>query len=196
MEPFEAYQLYMAVRSHFTSKYDFQKYRGKMRTASFDTFLKRRDRIWFTKLAKKKEPLGFLLAQIEKLPYGHNLWIGDLVGTNGDGNYREWKGRQESLEYNFTTEVRDIFTRHQDTTRAIYSKTPGALQDYVSKKVSAETLCILDQVFAGKMFPYWKENCDDEFFLVPMIKQLENYSPFISVKIVKFVDIYEENAPK
>ena len=42
-EGFKAYKLYLAVKNHFTTSYDYFKYNGKV-NAKEDSFLKRRDK--------------------------------------------------------------------------------------------------------------------------------------------------------
>ena len=45
--PFETYQAYLGMKSHFTNpKYDFIKYGGKSR-ATITSFNKRKDKYWF-----------------------------------------------------------------------------------------------------------------------------------------------------
>ena len=53
MSPFETYQTYLSMKSHFTnSKYDFFKYGGKSR-ATVTSFNKRKDKYWFEKTSRK-----------------------------------------------------------------------------------------------------------------------------------------------
>ena len=65
MSPFETYQTYLSMKSHFTNrKYDFFKYGGKSR-ATVTSFNKRKDKYWFEKTSRKysdKEIIDFLLA--------------------------------------------------------------------------------------------------------------------------------------
>ena len=52
MEAYDAYKIYHALKLHFTSNYDYTKYNGKA-NASVDSFLKRNDRPFFGKVARK-----------------------------------------------------------------------------------------------------------------------------------------------
>ena len=55
MTPYECYNEYLALKNHFTKpEYDYIKYQGKLRT-KVDTFQKRKDRIFFEKLAKHED---------------------------------------------------------------------------------------------------------------------------------------------
>ena len=51
--PFETYQSYLSMKSHFTNrKYDFFRYGGKSR-ATMASFNKRKDKYWFEKTSRK-----------------------------------------------------------------------------------------------------------------------------------------------
>ena len=52
MDAFDAYKVYIALKSHFNSDYDFNKYHGKT-SVSLDSFLKRSDRHFFGKVGRK-----------------------------------------------------------------------------------------------------------------------------------------------
>ena len=53
MTGYEAYKEYLALKNHFTlDNYDYIKYNGRV-SASESSFLKRKDKFFFTKLGKK-----------------------------------------------------------------------------------------------------------------------------------------------
>ena len=65
-EGFDAYCLYLAVNNHFnTDSYDYFKYAGKT-SVKLETFLKRKDKYHFAKLARKYhvELLDFISASL------------------------------------------------------------------------------------------------------------------------------------
>ena len=49
MDAFEAYKIYMGLKAHFNSKYDFTKYGGKTRNSK-SSYLKRKDKHFLVKL--------------------------------------------------------------------------------------------------------------------------------------------------
>ena len=76
-EGFDAYKTYLALKRHFTSDYDYFKYNGKVR-AGVESFLKRNDRFFFRKLAKKyddKELVDFFVSNF----IVSDNWIGNLI---------------------------------------------------------------------------------------------------------------------
>jgi hypothetical protein len=51
---FTAYSEYLAIKRHFTTKYDYFKYNGKV-NVSKESFESRRDAYQFQRLSKKKD---------------------------------------------------------------------------------------------------------------------------------------------
>ena len=102
--PFETYQAYLGMKSHFTNpKYDFFRYGGKSR-ATMASFNKRKDKYWFEKTSRKysdQEVIDFLLSNFINANNPQNLWIGEIINS-GERTYAEWKMRQQSLTYMFT----------------------------------------------------------------------------------------------
>jgi hypothetical protein len=59
---YEAYKDYLALRNHFNNeKYDYFLYNGKV-SGSVASFEKRKDRFFFEKLAKHRDPHGLMVA--------------------------------------------------------------------------------------------------------------------------------------
>jgi hypothetical protein len=100
---YESYQLYLGIKLHYNSDYDFNKYNGKV-SASFESFLKRSDKFQFSKLRKQhRENLkDFYIANFMHKDY----WIGDLFGEEAKENYTEWKKYNQSLLYCFEKDIR------------------------------------------------------------------------------------------
>ena len=141
MQPIDAYLMYCAMKAHFDkSDYDFVKYNGKSKV-SRDSFYKRNDRIFFVKLTRKyksKDDIqDYLLANFLKHPNG---WVGKF----DEDNYTEWKKRIQSLSYTFKTEIEPILEK--DLLEVSNGQHPKLLKKYLGKRVSIETMIILDSI--------------------------------------------------
>ena len=103
---YESYQLYLGIKLHYNSDYDFNKYNGKV-SASFESYLKRSDKFQFSKLRKQhgENLKDFYIANFMYKDY----WIGDLFGEEAKENYTEWKKYNQSLLYCFE-KISDILT--------------------------------------------------------------------------------------
>ena len=104
--PFETYQSYLSMKSHFTNrKYDFFRYGGKSR-ATMSSFNKRKDKYWFEKTSRKYydgEIVDFLLANFVTTDNPKNLWIGEIINS-GERTYADWMRRKQSISYLFKDE--------------------------------------------------------------------------------------------
>lgn len=99
--------MYLALKNHFQNdSYDYFKYNGKV-NAPKDTFLKRKDRWHFEKIAKKyqHDSFQFLLANIMQ---NKNFWVGRAMDDKNHKIYTEWIGFVESDGYHFKQNLDEI----------------------------------------------------------------------------------------
>ena len=76
------------------------------------SFYKRKDRYFFEKLSRQKtkeEIIDFFVSNFVSVSDPSTLWIGQLM-REGEKNYIDWKKRNQSLTYNFKSEMEDILT--------------------------------------------------------------------------------------
>ena len=151
--PYDAYKTYLALKNHFTkSNYDYHKYNKKTR-ASVQSFYKRKDRFWFEKVARQKsekEVEHFFVSNFVSCSDPQTLWIGEII-RNGEGNYREWQKKIQSLSYLFKEEV-ELFsdTDFDALFRIEGSRHPEVLKMHLQGKISLETMIILDRILGYK----------------------------------------------
>tara|TARA_B100000745_G_scaffold300597_1_gene255751 strand:- start:13359 stop:13946 length:588 start_codon:yes stop_codon:yes gene_type:complete len=186
MNPFECYKMYLSLKNHFTKdKYDFHKYCGKSR-ASVQSFYKRKDRYFFEKLSRQKtkeEIIDFFVSNFVSVSDPSTLWIGQLM-REGEKNYIDWKKRNQSLTYNFKSEMEDILIDKE--LNVIFERTRGhpiILKKYLSGKISIETLSILDKIF-GFVKDFDRDIRDPVWEVVS--KKIKKYSPFLNIDIFSY----------
>lgn len=175
MTPFEAYRMFTAVKLHFTSdSYDFFKYHGSVRIdeTKFET---RRDKYQYYKLSKRVDPLLLTVASIFD---NSNIWVGDLFTTETERNYRERKKVLDSLEYTFKTEIGN-YDSLDEALNISNDEYPKLLEDYRHGKVSPETLILVNQINAGKVFDYWSDSLNDPVVWPDLCHRLLKYEPFM-----------------
>jgi len=76
---FDVFKTYLAVKNHFTTDYDFNKYGGRV-TAKLESFTKRPDRYFFHKLSKKYNVLNDINIYERKIP--KNIYPTDVSSLN------------------------------------------------------------------------------------------------------------------
>ena len=191
--PFETYQTYLSMKSHFTNrKYDFFKYGGKSR-ATMASFNKRKDKYWFEKTSRKysdQQILDFLLSNFVSANNPENLWIGEIINS-GERTYAEWMKRQQSLTYLFKEQSNELLFNKKlnEVFDCSNNKHPIVLKKYLGGEISLETLMILEKVFSfAKNFD---KKLDDPVWETVSLK-LRKYNPFLNINVFHYKKILRE----
>jgi len=189
MSPFETYQTYLSMKSHFTnSKYDFFKYGGKSR-ATITSFNKRKDKYWFEKTSRKysdKEVIDFLLSNFVSADNPSNLWIGEIINS-GERTYAEWMRRQQSLTYLFKEQSEELFS--QIKLEDVFNCSKGhpiLLKKFLSGKISLETFVIYEKIF------HFSKNFDTKLIdpvWETVSMKVKKYNPFLNIDVFQFKKI-------
>ena len=191
--PFETYQTYLSMKSHFTNrKYDFFKYGGKSR-ATMASFNKRKDKYWFEKTSRKysdKEVLNFLLSNFVSANNPENLWIGEIINS-GERTYAEWMKRQQSLTYLFKEQSNELLSNKKlnEVFDCSNNKHPIVLKKYLGGEISLETLTILEKVFS--FVKDFDRKLDDPVWESVSLK-IKKYIPFININVFHYKKILRE----
>lgn len=192
LEPFESYQKYLALKNHFTYKnYNYFTYHGKVK-ANLKSFYKRKDRFWFEKLSRQKsdeEIINFFVANFASCDDPQSLWIGQII-KEGEENYTNWMRKTQSLSYIFKEEVSILNSKNFDEMFSIQgNKHPKILKEFLQKKISLETMIILNNILEyTKEFD--KKLQDPVWEFVSM--RIQKYSPFLHIDGNKFKSILKE----
>lgn len=193
MTPFECYKTYIAIKNHFTKDtYDYHKYLGKSRV-TLQSFYKRKDRFWFEKLSRNKsdeEILRFFVSNFVASKNSQSLWIGDII-KNGEGVYRGWEKKIQSLSYKFKEEVDTIFSSSNfDEMFLIKNNShPKILKEYLKGNISIETLIILDKILDYKK--NFDKNLNDPVWELTS-NLIKKYAPFLNINIFQYKKILKE----
>ena len=142
---FDAYTLYLSLKLHFTSDYDWVKYNGKVKSATFDSYLKRKDKYHFAKIGKKYkgELKDFFISNF----IHEDIWIGDMLGKECENNYKSYKKYIQSLTYSFRRdcEVLESSTEGLDTLFTCDNNThPVICRSVLSRTISPITYGLIE----------------------------------------------------
>ena len=190
--PYETYQTYLSMKSHFTNpKYDFFKYGGKSR-ATVSSFNKRKDKYWFEKTSRKysdQEILDFLLSNFITANNPQNLWIGEIINS-GERNYSEWMKRQQSLTNLFKEQLEELLSEKKlDEVFDCSKGHPPILKKYLGGDLSLETLIILEKIFS--FVKNFDKTIKDPVWETVSLK-VKKYIPFININMVYYKKILRE----
>ena len=190
--PFETYQAYLGMKSHFTNpKYDFFRYAGKSR-ATIASFNKRKDKYWFEKTSRKysdQEVIDFLLSNFVNATNPQNLWIGEIINS-GERTYSEWMKRQQSLTYLFTEQSSELLLeKNLDEVFNCSKGHPIVLKKYLGGDISLETFAILEKIFSFKN--KFDKKLPDPVWETVSVK-LKKYLPFLNINVFQFKKILRD----
>ena len=175
MEPIDVYLMYCAMKAHFgKTDYNFIKYGGKSRV-SRNSFFKRKDRYFFVKLSKKykteNEIRNYFVANFMMEQRGY-------VANFNDENYEKWQNRQNNFHDIFTNEIQPMIQDFNSLFEIKKSEHPKLMKEYLGKRISLETLIILDELV--EYSKKWNEHLKDDILWPDLKKLMNNYKWFLT----------------
>ena len=175
MEPIDVYLMYCAMKAHFgKTDYNFIKYGGKSRV-SRNSFFKRKDRYFFVKLSKKYKTenviRNYFVANFMMEQRGY-------VANFNDENYEKWQNRQNNFHDIFTNEIQPMIQDFNSLFEIKKSEHPKLMKEYLGKRISLETLIILDELV--EYSKKWNEHLKDDILWPDLKKLMNNYKWFLT----------------
>ena len=176
-EGYEAYKKYLAIKLHFTKdEYDFFKYNGET-NAKFETFIQRNDKYFFVKVARK---------------YGDNIvdyFVSNFVNNKSpyikDMNNEVYLDRQkriDGLTYYFERDIEQLMRKSEQNFNKIFKVNNGQhpilLKTYLAKRVSLETLCVLDNLL--NYTKYFSNQIKETIIWPTLNRKIKKYGPFLT----------------
>lgn len=194
IDPYDSYKMYMALKLHFESdSYDALKYNFKT-SIKPSSFYKRKDKYFFAKIAKKYEKniMDFYVANFVK----DVVYVGNMLGEEGESNYTNWKKYNQALTYNFNKDINtiadymdecgwkfeDLFTMTKGLNH------PRAATLYLKHEISLETLCILNNIFKFAQ----REKVTDILLWPDLKRKIIKYGPFLKYDTNKIMDMLKK----
>ena len=180
MQPIDVYQMYCAMKAHFSkSSYNFIKYGGKTKV-SRDSLWKRNDRYFFVKISKKynnDEIKDYLLSNFIQNRNGY-------IANFNDQNYENWLDRKMMFYNIFQQELKPYIKNFEPLFEVKDGNHPTLLKEYLGKRVSLETMVILDELvdFSKK----WDEQLGDDVVWPDIKNLMKNYKGFLTINKNKY----------
>lgn len=176
MTPFDCYKQYIALKNHFTKdSYDYHKYQGKT-NVKVDTFEKRKDKLFFQKLAKHPDVVNFLVANLSQ---NSKAWIKELAySEQAEKNYKEWLKKQQSLSYVIKQELSKLDDNFNDNFICRDNHHPILMRLYLAGDVSLETFCVLLNMSGA--LKHWDKSMEYDLIWQELRVKYIKYLPFIN----------------
>jgi hypothetical protein len=122
-------------------------------------------------------------------PDPETLWIGEMI-RDGEDRYKSWQKKVQSLSYVFKEESGTLFDNQKvDVVFDCSKGHPIILKNFLSGKISLETMIIYDKIFLfGNDFdkklkdPVWETTS----------KRIKKYSPFLHIDVLSYRKILKQ----
>lgn len=189
LTPFRAFQLYQAIKLHFSSdSYNCVKYQYKT-SVKEASFLKRRDRYSFAKISKRftseEDLIDFYVAHFGKDP---KCWIGDLVNCDDDDIYQNRKRIKESIGYALESDMTKLMEdsdKFDDVLIAKDEQYPRIVQMFLGGDINIETVCVINNITNFLK----REKVHDTLVYPEVVKRITKYSYFVHVDLKRAKNI-------
>ena len=181
MQPIDVYLMYCAMKAHFgKTDYDFVTYHGKTRIKR-DSFYKRKDRGFFVKISRKykteENVKNYFVSNFIKDGKGY-------VSNFSDENYEEWKDKRANFYNQFTLEIGPFVKNFNPIFVIKDDEHPILLKEYLGKRVSLETLIILDELV--EFTKTWNKKLSEDYIWQDIKKLMNNYKRFLTLDKNKY----------
>jgi hypothetical protein len=175
MSPFEVYKDYLALRNHFNSQsYDYFKYGGKG-SGGIDAFNRRKDKFFFEKMSKHRDPHGFMLANFVQNP---KSWIRDMAySESAEKIYTDWLKKTQSLTFIVQSDLGRLREPFNENFLVEEGSHCHILSLYLGKRIQLETVCVL--VDLTRCLSYWDKRMMDDVVWQDTGFLIKKYTPFI-----------------
>lgn len=184
MEPFRVFKYYLALKLHFTTDgYDIVKNKGRVK-ATEEAFKRRKDIYAITKISKTyndEEVVNFMVSNF----VSGDKW-GGVFDSEAKGRYLGWKNKIEALSYNFKNDMKEILdgldlSRFDEESifKVLPDEHPYIIKAYLSKKISIETLVILNKLF--KFTDKFDTEIAEQVVWPDISRLIKKYHPFLRI---------------
>ena len=174
MSAYDCYREYLALKQHFTKPgYDYTKFNGKVR-ASVQSFDRRKDKLYFQKLAKHEDPRGLIVSNLVRDP---KVWVKELAyGDLAEKTFREWQRRGQSMSYVLRQELQRL-GEDLDKALSCAGGHPPLMRECMAGRVSIEVVVIVTGL-TGCM-GYWRSRLSGDPVAEGEMDRVEKLRPFV-----------------
>ena len=180
MQAVDVYLMYCALKAHFQGDYDYHKFGGKTKTKR-ESYYKRKDRFFFAKTAVKYEDTEVLNYFVSNFIHDRSGYIANFT----DKNYETWMNKRSMFYEIFSQEMQPFVKNFEPLFECESGQHPTLLKEYMGKRISLETMIVLDDLV--EFSKRWdKEVVWDDFVWPDVKKLMNNYKGFLTINTDKY----------
>lgn len=179
---FDVFQTFHAIKLHFSlDKYDFFKYKGKLKNITEESFESNKHKFYFELIASNYEHdyRDYILSLI--FHYGPKIWTGDLISVQNKTIYRDWK---ERTDIDNLVTVLDMELDHRGKL-GVHSPLFSTL---LRKDISLEQFMLV--ILQRKLLETYDRIYEDDPVWVEHSFLIHKYMPFIEGKLVESHNVW------
>ena len=176
MNGYDAYNIYLAMRLHFSSDYDFFRYHGKSRTSEH-AFNKRKDKYSFHKLSREYDEQKLINLLAVLFCHKDSVYVGDMFGPTAETMLKEDAEWKASWKSNFLSDLEKAGD-FASAIKSVDGEYPALLTLAFQKDISYNTLAMLETNLGT--LTAWNNKLSDDFIWESYYKKLKKYAPFVS----------------
>jgi hypothetical protein len=183
-----AYQLYLAIRTHFNSdSYDFFKFGGKT-NATKHSYMKRRDKQFFEALAKRYNFQELKDLYVSNFIEGRHYPV-NLVEEEAHSTFFEYCRKRDALGYVFGDELGKVFVKGvKESISVNRGEYPRILLLYMQHEIGLETLVLFNEYLP--FIPMFDKALGKQDILWSVIRQqMLKFKPFMKYDAEKIKGI-------
>ena len=193
---FDVFKVYLAVKLHFTSNYNYFDYDGKV-NCKLETFTKRNDRYFFHKLSKKYGKDEILDFFVSNFCENDKKWVGNLLQNDGRETYLNYKKVKDNFNYHFrndfTNIVNDFSSKRisfDDGLRCSGGQHPRLLRLLIQRRTSFQSIIVLDQILS--FVKNWNKEIKERVVWPKIALTMARLKPFINYNMTECKLIIKE----
>ena len=180
MQAVDVYLMYCALKAHFQGDYDYHKFGGKTKTKR-ESYYKRKDRFFFAKTAVKYKDTEVLNYFVSNFIHDRSGYIANFT----DKNYETWMNKRAMFYEIFSQEMQPFVKNFEPLFECESGQHPTLLKEYMGKRISLETMIVLDDLV--EFSKRWdKELVWDDFVWPDVKKLMNNYKGFLTINTDKY----------
>lgn len=188
---FDTYVLFLSMKNHFTQeKYDYFKYRGKIKNISKENFAINKDRFLYQRLCRQYDDKAihdFFVANFVK----GKVWVRDFLEEEARDDYMAYLKRKQSLTYTFTNDLDKLFSNYSpDKAFRVKNGMPPILNAVMCGTVSPETFTILDRFL--QLSEIYDQQLRDDFIWSKYRLLSKKFYPFLDYDKDRMKSILKE----
>ena len=180
MQAVDVNLMYCDFKAHFQGDYDYHKFGGKTKTKR-ESYYKRKDRFFFAKTAVKYEDTEVLNYFVSNFIHNRSGYIANFT----DKNYETWMNKRAMFYEIFSQEMQPFVKNFEPLFECESGQHPTLLKEYMGKRISLETMIVLDDLV--EFSKRWdKELVWDDFVWPDVKKLMNNYKGFLTINTDKY----------